>query len=123
LLLGIAWIVWYYKVNADAKDLALTHPDTETRARGWSPGMSVLAVTLGSFIIVPPFVSVWGTWSRVRQGTRSHDMAAGKQFLFCYVPLINIAYIGILQSQLNKVAAESQSVGAVGKPAVDDAEA
>lgn len=102
--LGIAGIVWYYKMNADAKNLALTHPDTENRARGWSPGMSVVAITLGSLIIVPPFVSLWGTWSRVREGTRSHSMAAGKQFLFCYVPLINIAYYGVLQSQLNSVA-------------------
>jgi hypothetical protein len=106
---GIAWIVWYYKINADAKHLALRHPDTENRARGWSPGMSVVAMTLGALIIVPPLVSVWGTWSRVREGTRSHSMAAGKQFLFCYVPLINIAYPGVLQSQLNHAAAEEAS--------------
>jgi hypothetical protein len=104
--LGIAGIVWYYKINADAKQLALMHSDTENQARGWSPGMSVIAITLGAFIIVPPFVSVWGTWSRVRQGTRSHSMAAGKQFLFCYVPLINIAYSGVLQSALNHAATE-----------------
>jgi Domain of unknown function (DUF4234) len=104
--LGIAGIVWYYKINADAKQLALRQPDTENQARGWSPGMSVIAITLGALIIVPPFVSVWGTWSRVRQGTRSHSMAAGKQFLFCYVPLINIAYSGVLQSALNHAATE-----------------
>jgi uncharacterized protein DUF4234 len=102
--LGIASLVWYYKMNADAKQLALRHPDTESRARGWSPGMSIFAVTLGVFVIVPPFVSTWGTWSRVREGTRSHDMAAGKQFVFCFVPLINIAYMGILQSHLNQSA-------------------
>jgi hypothetical protein len=113
LTLGIASIVWYFKINADAKHLALTHSDTESRARGWSPGMSVLAITLGAFVIVPPFVSVWGTWSRVRLGTRSHDMAAGKQFLFCFVPLINIAYMGILQSHLNHVAGEVEPLGAV----------
>ena len=104
--LGICGIIWYYKINADAKHLALRHPDTESDARGWSPGMSVVAITLGAFIIVPPFVSVWGTWSRVRKGTRSHSMAAGKQFLFCYVPIINIAYYGVLQSSLNHAATE-----------------
>jgi Domain of unknown function (DUF4234) len=116
--LGIAWFVWYYKMNADAKHLALRHADTETRARGWSPGMSIVAVTLGSFIIVPPFVSVWGTWSRVREGTRSHSMAAGKQFLFCFVPLINIAYSGVLQSQLNHAATEEvpATVSATAQP-------
>jgi hypothetical protein len=36
-------------------------------------------------------------------------MAAGKQVLFCYVPLINIAYSGVLQSQLNHAAAEEAS--------------
>ncbi len=103
---GIAWFIWYYKLNADAKHLALRHPDTESDARGWSPAMSIVAVTIGSFIIVPPFVSVWGTWSRVRKGTRSHSMAAGKQFLFCYVPIINIAYPGVLQSSLNEAATQ-----------------
>jgi hypothetical protein len=36
-------------------------------------------------------------------------MAAGKQFLFCFVPLINIAYSGVLQSQLNHAATEEAS--------------
>jgi hypothetical protein len=120
LTLGIASIVWYFKINADAKQLALNQSDTESRARGWSPGMSVLAITLGAFLIVPPFVSVWGTWSRVRLGTRSHDMAAGKQFLFCYVPLINIAYMGILQSHLNHTAAEVEPLGAVSPRAAEE---
>ena len=129
--LGIWGFVWYYKINAEAKHLALEHPDTESDARGWSPGMSIVAVTLGALIIVPPFVSVWGTWSRVRKGTRSHDMAAGKQFLFCYVPLINLAYYGVLQSQLNDVAVQqllaapaTTSVEAAdGMPAIDAAPA
>jgi hypothetical protein len=46
---------------------ALAAPD------GWSPLMSVLAVTLGAFLIIPPFVSIWKTWSRVREATQGAD--------------------------------------------------
>jgi hypothetical protein len=57
LTLGIGGIVWYYKLNNDAKALADN--------RAWSPGLSVLAVTLGALLIVPLLVSQWRTWSRV----------------------------------------------------------
>ena len=115
--LQIAWIVWYFKVNVDAKTLALGRADIRSRARFWSPWKSVLAITLGAFLIVPIFVSLWGTWSRVRKGTRSHAMAAGKQFLFTFVPLVNIAYLGVLQSELNQAAAKVEPGAAVSSSA------
>ena len=115
--LQLAWIVWYFKVHADAKNLALGRADLRSRARFWSPWKSVLAITLGGVLIVPIFVSLGGTWSRVRKGTRSRAMAAGKQFLFTFVPLVNIAYMGILQSELNKAAAKVQSGAAVSSSA------
>lgn len=104
--LGIAAIVWYYLLNADAKKLALTHRKSEAQARGWSPGLSVVAVTLGALIVVPYFVSMWGTWSRVREATDSSSMGAGLQFLFIFIPIVNVAYSGILQHQINNAVAE-----------------
>jgi hypothetical protein len=96
LTLGIGWIVWYYKINKDAK--------TITGHRGWSPGMSVFAVTVGSIVIVPSLVSTWRTWSRVREATDADGMSAGIQFCLCFIPLVSLAYAGYLQSKLNRFA-------------------
>src|SRR6266540_1080354 len=83
--LGLAWLVWYYKVNKDAKTIA--------NNKGWSPAMSVVAVTLGGFIIVPPFVSTWRTWSRVRGATQADGMIAGTQFCPRFTPTARIPYL------------------------------
>jgi Domain of unknown function (DUF4234) len=101
--LGIGFLVWYYTINKDAKTLA--------RDKGWSPAMSVFAVTIGSLLIVPPFVSIWRTWSRVRKATNADGMSAGIQFCICFIPLLNLAYSGYLQSKLNR-AVEQQAEGA-----------
>jgi uncharacterized membrane protein len=95
---GIGAIVWYYKLNADAKRLA--------RNNAWSPALSVLAVTLGALLIIPLIVSHWRTWSRVREATAADGMSAGIQFCLVFIPIINIAYLGYLQYKLN------QAVGA-----------
>ena len=92
--IGLAGIVWYYKLNADAKRLAGN--DT------WSPAISVVAITLGALLIVPPFVSYWRTWSRVREATGAEDMSTGLQFCLTFIPFINLAYHGYLQHKLNQ---------------------
>jgi hypothetical protein len=91
--LGLAMIVWYYKLNKDAKVLA--------RNDEWSPGVSVLAVTVGWILIVPPFVSMWRTWSRVREATGADGLDTWLQICLTYIPYVNIAYYGYLQSKLN----------------------
>lgn len=91
---GIGGLVWYYLVNRDAKQLAGN--------KGWSPAMSVVAVTLGVVLIaIPPIVSAWRTWSRVREATNADGMSAGIQFVLIFVPLVNLLYMGVLQSKLN----------------------
>lgn len=91
---GIGAIVWYYKLNADAKRLSGN--------KAWSPGLSVLAVTLGSLIVVPAYVSMWRTWSRIREATGLDGLSAGIQFCLVFIPLVSIAYYGYLQSKLNR---------------------
>jgi hypothetical protein len=105
--LGIGGIVWYYLINRDAKTLA--------RNNAWSPGLSVVAVTLGALIIIPALVSLWRTWSRVREATNADGMSAGVQFLLIFIPIVNIAYSGYLQSKLNKAIAATS--GTVAQPA------
>ena len=91
--LGIGGLVWYYKLNSDSKQLA--------QNKAWSPGLSVVAVTIGALIVIPPIVSMWGTWSRVREATGLDGLSAGIQFCLIFIPLVNIAYYGYLQSKLN----------------------
>jgi heme/copper-type cytochrome/quinol oxidase subunit 2 len=104
ITLWIGWVVWYYKINADAKRLA--------KNDSWSPGMSVVAVTIGALIIIPPFVSVWRTWSRVREATHAEGMSSGLQFVLCFVPIVSVAYAGYLQSKLNNAVGEPMAAPA-----------
>ncbi|TJZ55480.1 DUF4234 domain-containing protein [Streptomyces piniterrae] len=57
LTLGIYHLVWYYKVNREARDF-----DERIEV---SPVLALLAITLGWFVIVPPFVSVYNTGQRI----------------------------------------------------------
>ena len=54
--LWIYYVVWYYKVNRELRDYGF----------GDSPGTSLLAITLGGFLIVPPWVSWWRFFGRLR---------------------------------------------------------
>ena len=62
---GIYGLVWYYKINREARDMGA----------GTSPGTSLLAVTLGAFIIVPPFVSIYNTGERIAASQRAAGIA------------------------------------------------
>jgi hypothetical protein len=68
ITLGIYYVFWWYFINREMRDFG--------RARGvdlgQSPGNSVLAITLGAFIIVPAIVSMWRTSDRV---SRTEEVA------------------------------------------------
>jgi hypothetical protein len=53
--LGIYGYVWYYRINRELRDFGAAHQDEELA--GERPGLSLLAVTLGAVLIVPPIVS------------------------------------------------------------------
>jgi hypothetical protein len=63
ITLGIYFLVWYYKVNREARDF-----DSRIEV---SPAVSVIAVSLGWIIIVPPFVSIYRTGERIAQMQRA----------------------------------------------------
>ncbi len=56
---GIYHIVWYYKINNEARRFL--------RDESIKPVISVLAITLGAFLIIPPFVSVYQTGVRIQR--------------------------------------------------------
>src|SRR4051794_7483818 len=63
LTLGIYYLVWYYKVNRELRDLGRAKGE-ETKL-GTSPVTSLLAISVGWIIVVPPFVSFYRTFRRI----------------------------------------------------------
>jgi hypothetical protein len=59
LTLGIYHLVWYYKINREARDF-----DEKIAVE---PTLSLLAVLIGWIIIVPPFVSIYRSGERIAQ--------------------------------------------------------
>jgi formate hydrogenlyase subunit 3/multisubunit Na+/H+ antiporter MnhD subunit len=55
--LGIYYLVWYYKTNRELHDYGI---EVE-------PVVSLLAITLGGLLIIPPFVSEWRYFKRIRE--------------------------------------------------------
>jgi hypothetical protein len=79
------------------------------RARGYdlgqSPGMTLLAVTLGWFIIVPALIAIWRLTKRVQQAQRiagRADVLNGWIALVLYL-VVSPVYFAYVQSELNKV--------------------
>jgi hypothetical protein len=66
ITLGIYHLVWYYKINREARDF------DETIAV--EPVISLLAITVGWIIIVPPYVSIYRTGERIAQMQEDADM-------------------------------------------------
>ena len=64
LTLGIYSIFWYYSVNREMRDFGVSRGDPRLAAS--KPGNSVLAITIGSLVVIPKLVSFVGTVTRVR---------------------------------------------------------
>ncbi|MDQ2757117.1 MAG: DUF4234 domain-containing protein [Actinomycetota bacterium] len=95
--LGIYTWVWWYKINAEMGRLDPRRPV--------SAGTSLLAITLGSFLIVPPYISVYNTGKRIAQ--RQHAVGIGSS---CS-PVIGVLLVFVFglyslyyQSELNKIS-------------------
>lgn len=100
ITLGIYYLFWYYFVNREMAD----YGEANKVDIGHSPGMSVVAITIGGFIIVPPFVSVFHTGTRMRITRRVAGRpggSAGLFFVLSIIPIANFFAPVYLQSQLN----------------------
>jgi hypothetical protein len=101
ITLGIYYLVWYYKINREMSDWG-EHNKVDI---GMSPGMSVLAVTLGAILIIPPFVSIWGTGKRMQLTQRAANVQGGSGllwFVLHIIPVVSLFAPVYLQYQLNK---------------------
>ena len=109
LTLGIYGAYWWYQVNREMRDLGRADAKADL---GDSPGTSLLAVTLGALVIVPPFVSLYNGCKRVQAAQELAGIPERERlngwialtvvivgFLFVFIPLI----VAFVQSELNKV--------------------
>ncbi len=109
--LGIYGIFWYYFVNKEMAEFGRARNSNEL---GDSPGKSVLAITLGALIIVPPFISIYNSWKRLNSGERltgRTGMEAGLG-LVLWIFLYPVAQY-IFQSNWNKVLEAQTDVASV----------
>jgi Domain of unknown function (DUF4234) len=104
ITLGIYHVFWWYFINREMADLGRA---TRRSDLGDNPIMSVLAVTIGAFIIVPPFVSFWRTLKRIETSQNvvlgSNNFAVILLFILGLIPLVNIIVAPLMQSNLNQV--------------------
>jgi hypothetical protein len=103
ITLGIYHIFWWYFINREMVD----YGEANGVDLGDNPVLSVLAITLGALIIVPPFVSVFRTLRRVERAQNhalgSNNIAVILLFILIFIPLVNLVVFPIMQSNLNQV--------------------
>jgi hypothetical protein len=91
ITLGIYGLYWYYKVNEEARDY-----DSDIKV---DPIVSLLAITIGSLVIIPAIVSYVNTAGRIARAQQkagsSHRCSGWGVLLFSFAPVY-------YQSQLNK---------------------
>ena len=98
---GIYGIFWYYFINKEMAQLGKSYQRPDL---GESPGMSVLAVTLGAFILVPPFVSIYNTTKRINaaQSLAGAEQSPSAGLNFVLWLFLSPVAIYLTQDGLNK---------------------
>jgi hypothetical protein len=96
ITLGIYTFVWYYKINDEAKRY-LNDPSI-------NPGRSLIAILLGWILILPPFISIYGTAKRIQrmqgQAGMPNTVTPWVAVALVFVFRLETLY---LQSELNRV--------------------
>jgi hypothetical protein len=104
ITLGIYGVFWWYFINREMADLGRANGRTDL---GEQPLWSVLAVTLGAFVIIPPFVSYWRTCKRVERAQNlvlgSNNFSPLLAFILIFIPLLGLISTYLIQSNLNQV--------------------
>jgi Domain of unknown function (DUF4234) len=102
--LGIYYICWWYFINREMADLGKANGRTDL---GEAPVWSVVAITVGALIIIPPFVSYWRTCKRVERAQNlvlgSNNFSPVLAFVLIFIPLVGFISTWLIQSNLNQV--------------------
>jgi hypothetical protein len=104
ITLGIYSIFWWYFINREMADYGQANGVPEL---GDNPILSVLAVTIGVLVIIPPFVSLWRTLKRIETAQNralgSNNIGVILLFVLIFIPLVNLVVHPTMQSNLNQV--------------------
>lgn len=75
---GIYYLYWYYVLNRDLNDYGrrLEQDENPLAVRA---GVALLAVSLGAFLIIPPFVSMFRTMRRIERAQRLGGVPDGER--------------------------------------------
>jgi len=96
LTLGVYYFVWYFKINKEARQYL---GDEAIR-----PGIALLAVSLGSVLIIPHYISLYRTGGRIERmqekATVVDQISPALGVLASLVMAANVLY---MQENLNKV--------------------
>ncbi|MEX2540082.1 MAG: DUF4234 domain-containing protein [Actinomycetota bacterium] len=107
--IGVYFLVWWYKINNELKNFGIAN----------DPAVATLAVSIGGFILVPPFVSYYKTADRIlkaQERSGATERIAPILALLLYI-VVNFFAIPYYQSQLNKVWDALAAEGAEVTPA------
>jgi hypothetical protein len=101
---GLYGIFWWYFINREMADLGRANG---VRELGQSPVTSVVALTLGSLIVVPPFVTFYRTAKRVETAQNrmlgSNNFSPILAFVLIFFPPLGLISLFLIQSNLNQV--------------------
>jgi hypothetical protein len=97
--LGIYNCVWYYKINRELRDAAGIKV---------SPFTALIAITIGWLIVVPPFVSWYRTFERIREAQRGAGAANEVNSILGFILyVVGVFFLPVeviyAQDELNKV--------------------
>jgi hypothetical protein len=96
ITLGVYPLVWYFKINAELR----------SQGEDVSPGIALLAITLGAFLIVPPIVSMYNTAERIRRVQErrgvDHPLSPVLALVLLFIPFANLFQSAYLQAGLNR---------------------
>ncbi len=97
--LGIYYLVWYYKINRELRDAC---------GIDVSPGVALIAITLGWLVIVPPFVSWYRTFIRIAEAQRAAGVTSEANpvlgfILFVIAVFLLPVEVVYAQDELNKI--------------------
>jgi Domain of unknown function (DUF4234) len=108
ITLGIYYLFWYYFVNRELRDFGRASAESGESRIHVNPWISLLAVTFGWLLIVPPFVSMFRTFSRIRTAQDIADVgpkaSPGIGLLLFFIALIFFPVeVPYTQINLNRV--------------------
>ena len=104
LTLGIYSIYWVFQTAKHLK----AYGNANGRDLGQSPGMTLLAVTLGWFIIVPPFVALFRQAKRIQQAQHLGGVQPMNGWIALVLYLVlSPVFFAYEQSELNKAWASA----------------